>query len=119
LTSKAHQIQWFVNERRFQSATRTSAQPHEKIEALEAEIEALAEAAERCRKIMVAANAGTFAGAFFLVLSLLGSIGPIPFVLSIAAVLNKRTRDDILAQIRALEAQRSMMIDGLELQDAT
>jgi hypothetical protein len=104
-----------------------SAQPHEKIEALEAEIEALSEAAERCRKIMVAANAGTFAAAFFLVLSLLGLIGPVPFVLSIAAVLaglalfgtNKRTRDDILAQIRALEAQRSMMIDGLELQDAT
>jgi hypothetical protein len=104
-----------------------SAQPHEKIEALEAGIEALSEAAERCRKIMVAANAGTFAGAFFLVLSLLGLIGPVPFVLSIAAVLaglalfgtNKRTRDDILAQIRALEAQRSMMIDGLELQNAT
>jgi hypothetical protein len=104
-----------------------SAQPHEKIEALEAEIEALSEAAERCRKIMVAANAGTIAGALFLVLSLLGLIGPVPFVLSIAAVLaglalygtNKRTRDDTLAQIRALEAQRSMMIDGLELQDAT
>ena len=81
-----------------------SAQPHEKIEALEAEIEALSAAGERCRKIMVAANAGTFAGAFFLVLSLLGLIGPVPFVLSIAAVLaglalygtNKRTRDDTL-----------------------
>jgi hypothetical protein len=64
-----------------------SAQPHEKIEALEAEIEALSEAAERCRKIMVAANAGTFAGAFSLVLSLLGLIGPVPFVLSIATFL--------------------------------
>jgi hypothetical protein len=63
-----------------------SAQPHENIEDLEAEIEALSETAERCREIMVAANAGTITGAFFLVLSLLGLIGPVPFVLSIAAV---------------------------------
>jgi hypothetical protein len=104
-----------------------SAQPHEIIEDLEAEIGALSETAERCQKIIMTANAGTITGAFFLVLSLLGLIGPVPFVLSIAAVLaglalfgtNKRTRDDTLAQIRALEAQRSMMIDGLELQDAT
>ena len=70
---------------------------NEQIARLEADVDELTEAAERCRKISMAAKAAVATG-----LPLLGS--------------NQRTWDDTLADIRLREAQRAELIDGLGLE---
>ena len=89
----------------------------------EADIEDLSEAAERCRKIGIAAQVLMAGGAFLLMLAVLGlwRSGPAALVASLAAIpggialygSNKRTRDDIVAAIRAKEADRAALIDAL------
>ena len=62
---------------------------HQQIADLEAEIDALSDAAERCRKSMVVAKAGVGVGILLFVVSLLGLIRPdaILLVVGIAAAL--------------------------------
>ena len=93
---------------------------------LEAEIERLHEAAERCRKIMRIARLVIALGAAALVTMLVGLLrfDPVAFVVAVTAVLagiplfgsNRSTMLEMLAHARALEARRAEMIDGLGLQ---
>jgi len=97
----------------------------ERIAELEAEILALSEAAQRCRKIGFLARGMIGAGGllFLVLLTGLWRSGAVALVLALTAVLggiallgsNKRTWDEILASIRAKEAQRSALIDQLRL----
>jgi hypothetical protein len=98
---------------------------HQHIADLEAEIDRLSDAAERCWKIAVAAKAMMVAGGLLLLISMVGlfRLGAPAFVIAVAAVLagialfgsNKRTRDEIAATVKAHEQRRGEMIDGLGL----
>ena len=103
---------------------------HEQIADLEAEIEALGDAAERCRKVMFGAKAAAAAGGLLLAIVITGllPIGrALPFVLATAAILGgialsgstRTTRQQILAAIGEREAQRDQMIGRLELSDVS
>jgi hypothetical protein len=101
--------------------------PHQEIADLEAEIDELADAAERCRKIIVLARVATGAGGLLLVAALIELFrsGPGALVLAITAVLgglalfgsHTSTRDQILTKIRAREARRAQLIGELDLRD--
>jgi hypothetical protein len=94
---------------------------------LENRIEAAAEAAERCRKMVRAGKvAATFGGVVFvLVLSGLLRLGLEVVLIAIGAALggivlsgsSKRTRDELLARMAADETQRAALIAGLALRD--
>jgi hypothetical protein len=101
---------------------------HEQIAELEAEIETLRDAAERCRKVMFGAKAASAAGGLLLAIVVTGllPIGrPLPFVLATAAILGgialfgstRTTREQIITTIQARQAQRDQMIGRLELHD--
>lgn len=97
----------------------------DRIAELEAEILALAEAAQRCRKISFLAKALIAAGGLLLVLIVLGVFrsGATALVIALAAGLggiallgsNKRSWDETLASLQAREAQRTALIDQLRL----
>ena len=101
--------------------------PRQEIADLEAEIDELADAAERCRKVIVLARVATGAGGLLLVVTLIGLVraGPVTLVLAIAGVLgglalfgsHTSTRDQIRAKIRAREARRAQLIGELDLRD--
>jgi hypothetical protein len=100
---------------------------HQEIDDLEAEIDELADAAERCRKVIVLARVATGAGGLLLVVTLVGLLrsGPTALVLAITAVLgglalfgsHTSTRDQILTKIRAHDARRAQLIGELDLRD--
>ena len=100
--------------------------PQQEIADLEAEIEALTQAAECCRKVIVLAKLATGAGFLLLVLILSGLVrlGPAVLVLAITALLggialfgsHTSTREEIAAKISAHEARRAALIDALALQ---
>jgi hypothetical protein len=98
--------------------------PHEQIARLEAEIDELADAAQRCRKVSIAAKVAIATGLQVLVMSLVGWLGPFALVCGLSAALggialfgsNRRTWDDTLADIKLREAQRAELIDGLALE---
>jgi hypothetical protein len=102
-------------------------EPHQEIADLEAEIDELADAAERCRKVIVLARVATGAGGLLLVVTLVGLFrsGPTALVLAITAVLgglalfgsHTSTRDQIMATIGAREARRAQPIGELDLRD--
>ena len=97
--------------------------PSSRIERLEEEIAALEESAERCGKIMLAAQVGVAAGILGLAAILLGLIraGGMGFVFAVAAALigivsfgsNRSTRDVLRAQARQKRAERDRLIDAL------
>ena len=99
----------------------------ERIADLEAEIASLSEAAQRCRKISATAKAMVAAGALLFLLMLTGFFrsGATVFVFALAGILgglallgsNNRTADEIAANIRLREAQRTALIDQLRLWD--
>ena len=103
--------------------------PHQEIADLEAEIDGLADAAGRCRKVMVLATAATGAGGLLLVIALTGLVrsGPTALVLAITGVLggfalfgsHASTRDQIMAKIGAREARRMQLIGELDLCDVS
>ena len=98
---------------------------HQQIADLEAEIDALTDAAEKCRKSMVVAKAAVGVGILLFVVSLLGliRIDPVILVVAIGATLagigfygsSRSTLDQISAKIRVSEARRAEMIDGMDL----
>ena len=102
-------------------------EPHQEIADLEAEIDELADAAERCRKVIAHAKAATVTGGLLFVIALIGLVrsGPGALVLAITAVLgglalfgsHTSTRDQILTKIRAREARRAQLIGELDLRD--
>ena len=101
--------------------------PHDEIVDLESRIAELSEAAERCARTMLAAKVALVAGVFLLAAPLVGLIrfSPLLFVLAVAGVLGgvalygstRSTRDQIVATLKAHEAQRADMIDRLALQE--
>ena len=89
--------------------------PHEQIARLEAQIEALAETIEGCRKIMLVAKVAMAGGAIRPDLAVLS--GATAAVLGGIVLLgsNRSTTDQALARMRKAEAARAGLIDRLEL----
>jgi hypothetical protein len=98
---------------------------HQQITDLEAEIDALSDAAEQCRKSMIVAKVAIGVGALLFVASLLGLIGldPIILVVGIGATLagigfygsSRSSLEQITAKIRASEARCAEMINSMDL----
>lgn len=99
--------------------------PHGQISRLEDEIERLAEAAERCRKIAIAARTAIVAGGVLLVAILLGLIRADGLSLMLAAILgiggivlygsNDTTAKQLAARIDEAERLRAELIGRIEL----
>jgi hypothetical protein len=99
--------------------------PTDEISQLEARLEALAEKAEQCRKIIMVSKAAIAAGALLLLVMMLGLFGSGATVAlgSIAAVLggivslgsNTSTLQQTMAAINAAEAHRSELIGRIDL----
>jgi hypothetical protein len=101
---------------------------HQEIAEIEAEIVELADAAERCSKVMLVARLASASGGLLLatvVAGLLPVAKPFPFLIAIAAGLGgialygstRTTRDQIVTAIKAREAARAEMIGRLELRN--
>ena len=100
--------------------------PVDEISRIEARIEALAEIAERCRKIILVSRAAIAGGAALLLVMMLGLFGSssVAALGSIAVVLggivslgsNDSTLQQTMAAMSAAEARRSNLIDGIDLQ---
>jgi hypothetical protein len=99
--------------------------PTDEISQIEARLEALAEKAEQCRKIIMVSKAAIAAGALLLLVMMLGLFGSgaTAALGSIAAVLggivslgsNTSTLQQTMAAISAAEAQRSELIGRIDL----
>jgi len=97
--------------------------PAAQIPRLESEIERLAQVAESCRKIILAAKVAIALGALVLLVTILGLIRVDQFVplAAIAAILggivaagsNSRTLNEAGANMRAAEARRAKLIGAL------
>jgi hypothetical protein len=96
---------------------------HRLIDDLEAEIDELREAAERCRKLDLAAKAALGVGCGLLIIAFL-RFSALALTIGIAASLvavvligsNRTTLGEIVASIRMAEGRRAEIIDGLEFQ---
>ncbi len=92
---------------------------------IEARIEELSEAIERCRKLALAAKIAIAAGAAWIVLTLIWLIPYVPYmtVAALAAVIggvvlagsNSTTWRETESALAASEAMRTDMIEALEL----
>jgi uncharacterized membrane protein YjjP (DUF1212 family) len=99
--------------------------PTDEISQIEARLEALAESAERCRKIIMVSKAAIAAGAVLLLVMVLGLFGSGPAIAlgSIAAMLggivslgsNTSTLQQTMAAMSAAEAQRRELIGRIDL----
>lgn len=99
--------------------------PTDEISQIEARLEALAEKAEQCRKIIMVSKAVIAAGGVLLLVMMLGVFGsgPAAALGSIAAVLggivslgsNTSTLQQTIAAINAAEAHRSDLIGRIDL----
>ena len=99
--------------------------PTDEISRIEARLEALAETAERCRKIILVSKAAIAGGAVLLLLMVLGLFGTsqVAAIGSIAVVLggivsvgsNISTLQQTQAAMAAAEAHRSDMIGRIDL----
>ncbi|WP_262273422.1 hypothetical protein [Microvirga yunnanensis] len=98
---------------------------HQKIIDLEAEIDALSDSAEQCRKSMVVAKVATGGGILLFAAALLGVVrsDAILLVVGIAATLagtvfygsSRSSFEKITEKVRAYEARRAEMIDRMDL----
>ena len=99
--------------------------PTDEISRIEARLEALAEKAEQCRKIIMVSKAAIAAGALLLLVMMLGLFGSGATIAlgSIATVLggivslgsNTSTLQQTTAAIHAAEAHRSELIGRIDL----
>jgi hypothetical protein len=103
----------------------TEDDPTDEISEIEAWIEQLAEAAERCRKFILASRMAIAGGVALLLIAMLGLFGsgPLAALGSIALVLggivslgsNVSTSRQIDTTIRAAEARRLALIGSIDL----
>jgi|SRR5579864_4264875 len=103
----------------------TEDDPTDEISLIEAQLEELAEVAERCRKIILVSKAAIAIGVALLLVMLLGPFASnqVAAIGSIAAVLggivslgsNVSTLRQTLAAMRAAELRRSDLIDRIDL----
>jgi predicted benzoate:H+ symporter BenE len=99
---------------------------HQQIADLEADIDALSDAAERCRKSMIVARLAVIAGVLLVGASLSGFVrtDALILVIGIAATLagigllgsSRGSLEHITGKIRTSEARRDELIDGMNLQ---
>jgi hypothetical protein len=99
--------------------------PREHISELEAQIEELAAALERCRKMALAAKAAMIFGAVLLAATLFGIIAfsPTALIGGLAALLggvvlsgsNASTSDQVTESMRKAEALRAALISRLDI----
>jgi hypothetical protein len=99
--------------------------PADEISRIEAQLEELAEVADRCRKIILVSKAAIAAGGALLLVMILGLLGssPVAAIGSIAMVLgaivslgsNVSTLRQTLADINDAEALRSDLIGRIDL----
>jgi hypothetical protein len=99
---------------------------HQQIADLEADIDALSDAAERCRKSMIVARLAVLAGVLLVGASLSGFVrtDALILVIGIAATLagigllgsSRGSLEHITGKIRTSEARRDELIDGMNLQ---
>ena len=99
--------------------------PREEIARLEAQIEALAESAERCRKIILFSKAAIAVGGLLMLAVVLTPIrlDPTILIVAMAAVIggivglgsNMRTLQQTAAAMRSAEALRGELIDAIGL----
>jgi hypothetical protein len=95
---------------------------------LEADIDALSDAAEQCRKSMIVARLAVIAGVLLVGASLSGFVrtDALVLVIGIAVTLagigllgsSRGSLEHITGKIRASEARRDELIDGMNLQTA-
>jgi predicted benzoate:H+ symporter BenE len=99
---------------------------HQQIADLEADIDALSDAAERCRKSMIVARMAVIAGVLLVGASLSGFVrtDALVLVIGIAATLagigllgsSRGSLEHITGKIRTSEARRDELINGMNLQ---
>jgi fatty acid desaturase len=102
-----------------------AADPRAEIERLEAQIEALAEKARSCRKLMVGARVAMALGGGWLIALMAGALwfDALRLVSAITLALgglvvygsNRSTLEETQAAIRAAEARRAALIGGIGL----
>lgn len=101
----------------------------DRIAQIESEIFDLADRAENCRKVMIAARVGIIGGGAALAAFIFGILrfDGLVFVVAITAILvgivtygsNKSTREQLLEQITQLKATRTAMIDSVRMETVT
>lgn len=92
---------------------------------LEARIEELAGTIESCRKIILISRAAIAAGGLLLLAMAFGTIrlDALPLMAAITAVIggivllgsNRRTADEVTAEMRAADARRAVLIEQMDL----
>ena len=101
------------------------ADPHDKIARLEAELEALAASAERCRKIAIAAKAAILGGGLMIGMMFGGAItaGGAPLLTALILLMggtvlfgsNNSTAQQTAERIAAVEKLRADLIGAIDL----
>jgi hypothetical protein len=104
--------------------TRMPDDPREQISELEAQIEELAGALERCRKTALASKTAIACGGLLLAATVLGIVAfnPMTMVAAVAALLggvvvfgsNKATSEQFAESLKNAEAMRAVLIGRLE-----
>ena len=99
--------------------------PQDRIARLEQQLERLAEARDRCRKIKLVAQIALAGGGVWIVAALIGLIGvdPVAMLVAIAGVIggivlygsNATTAEHIAADMEEAEAERTALIENLDL----
>ena len=111
-----------VGEDREEAAAIDGSDTVAEIAAIEAELDALEDAAERCRKTIGAARIASAAGALLLAIAIWRADAT-SLVIGIAAILGglafagstRTTRAGILARMSDADARRAALIDALDL----